>query len=76
MNKLNKHASHIIIIEDHSFKANDSGMWNLTEIWKVLELTRAKAPSQWRTKSAVRLEALQKCIGTTVNISTQINKQP
>ncbi|KFX02300.1 hypothetical protein [Pectobacterium carotovorum] len=60
MNKLNKHASHIIIIEDHSFKANDSGMWNLTEIWKVLELTRAKAPSQWRTKSAVRLEALQK----------------
>ncbi|MDK5911976.1 hypothetical protein [Serratia nevei] len=31
-----KHANHVITIEGHSFKANESGMWNLTEIWKVL----------------------------------------
>lgn len=60
MSNQHKHANHIIFIEGHSFKANESGMWNLTEIWKTLKLTRAKAPSQWRTKSAARLEAMQK----------------
>lgn len=49
-----KHADHIIIIEGHAFKANESGMWNLTDIWKVLGLTRSKAPSEWRTKDAKR----------------------
>lgn len=52
--KNHKHADHIIIIEDHAFKANADGMWNLTEIWKVLGLTRSKAPSEWRTKDAKR----------------------
>ena len=55
-----KHADHIIVIEDNAFKANADGMWNLTEIWKVLGLTHSKAPSQWRTKSAQRLTTMQK----------------
>lgn len=54
MNIQHKHSGHIIIINGHSFKANESGMWNLTEIWKVLDLTRSKAPSEWRTKDAKR----------------------
>ena len=35
MNNKHKHAGHIITIEGHSFKSNESGMWNLTEIWKL-----------------------------------------
>lgn len=48
-------ANHIINIEGHSFKADDHGMWNLTEIWKTLGLPRGKAPSEWKTKVAQRL---------------------
>ena len=29
MNNKHKHAGHIITIEGHSFKSNESGMWNL-----------------------------------------------
>lgn len=54
-----KHASHIIIIEGQAFKANDSGMWDLTDIWRTLKLPKGKAPGQWRTKSAERLERMQ-----------------
>lgn len=35
-----KHASHVIIIEGQAFKANDSGMWDLTDIWKTLKLQK------------------------------------
>ncbi|HED1310569.1 TPA: hypothetical protein R4S08_004276 [Kluyvera ascorbata] len=53
---MNKHnANHVIIIDGHHFKANEDGMWNLTHIWKTLELDRKKAPSEWRTKTAQRL---------------------
>lgn len=55
-----KHAGHLIVIEGHPFKANDSGQWNLTEIWRTLNLAQGKAPAQWRTKQAKRLEAMQK----------------
>lgn len=55
-----KHADHIIIIEDHAFKANADGMWNLTEIWKVLGLPNNKLPSQWRGKITKRLADMQK----------------
>lgn len=60
MNNLHKHAGHIISIENHSFKANESGMWNLTEIWKVLRLPNNKLPSQWRGKVTKRLTDMQK----------------
>lgn len=40
MNNKHKHAGHIITIEGHSFKSNESGMWNLTEIWKILGLPK------------------------------------
>ncbi|MGR2854647.1 hypothetical protein FY046_01150 [Erwinia sp. 1181_3] len=53
--KNHKHTDHIIIIEDHAFKANADGMWNLTEIWQTLKLPKGKAPSEWKTKSAQRL---------------------
>jgi hypothetical protein len=32
----NLNANHIIYIDGHPFKANEDGMWNLTEIWKTL----------------------------------------
>jgi hypothetical protein len=54
-----KHASHFIIIEGQAFKANDSGMWDLTDIWRTLKLPKGKAPAQWRTNQAKRLEAMQ-----------------
>lgn len=47
-------ANHIIHINGHPFKANEDGMWNLTEIWKTLKLHRGKSPSEWRTKDAKR----------------------
>lgn len=58
--KNHKHADHIIIIENHAFKANADGMWNLTEIWKVLGLPNNKLPSQWRGKITKRLADMQK----------------
>jgi hypothetical protein len=42
-----KHASHVIIIEGKAFKANDSGMWDLTDIWKALKLPKTKGPGKW-----------------------------
>lgn len=54
-----KHASHVIIIEGQAFKANDRGQWDLTDIWRTLKLPKGKAPAQWRTKQAQRLEAMQ-----------------
>lgn len=60
MNNQHKHAGHIITIENHSFKANQFGMWNLTEIWKVLRLPNNKLPSQWRGKTTKRLTDMQK----------------
>lgn len=54
-----KHSGHVIIIEGQAFKANDRGQWDLTEIWQTLELPKGKAPAQWRTKQAQRLEAMQ-----------------
>ncbi|MFV9074787.1 hypothetical protein ABQ397_00680 [Serratia fonticola] len=55
MNIQHKHSGHIIIINGHSFKANESGMWNLTEIWKVLGLTRSKEPGRWNNKESKML---------------------
>ena len=60
MNNRHKHAGHSITIESHRFKANESGMWNLTEIWKVLSLPSSKLPSQWRVKVTKRLSGMQK----------------
>lgn len=52
-----KHASHVIIIEGQAFKANDSGMWDLTEIWRTLKLPKGKQPGKWvDTKKAKTLE--------------------
>nr|EKV6170166.1 hypothetical protein [Escherichia coli] len=50
----NLNANHIIYIDGQPFKANEDGMWNLTEIWKTLKLPRGKAPSEWKTKEAKR----------------------
>jgi len=47
-------ANAVIIIHDLPFRANASGMWNLTEVWKLLKLPRGKAPSEWKTKEARR----------------------
>ncbi|HDG1668656.1 TPA: hypothetical protein PFE31_002925 [Kluyvera ascorbata] len=53
---MNKHnANHVIIIDGKHFKANEDGMWNITHIWKTLELDRAKSPERWRNKDAKRL---------------------
>ena len=54
-----KHAAHVIIIEGKPFKANDSGMWDLTDIWQTLKLPKGKAPAQWRTKQAQRMIDMQ-----------------
>jgi len=54
-----KHAGHLILIEGAPFKANSSGMWDLTDIWRALKLPKGKAPAQWRTNQAKRLEAMQ-----------------
>lgn len=54
MNTSSINANAVIIIDNHHFKANDSGLWNLTDIWKTLGLTRSKAPSEWKTKEAKR----------------------
>lgn len=56
-----KHASHVIIIEGQAFKANDSGMWDLTDIWKVLKLPKTKGPGKWaELKEAKRLRESRK----------------
>lgn len=49
-------ANAVIIINDLPFKANDEGLWNLTEIWKVLKLADNKRPSQWDNKEAKALK--------------------
>lgn len=38
-------ANAVIIIDGRHFKANESGMWNLTDIWKTLGLPNNKLPS-------------------------------
>lgn len=56
-----KHASHVIIIEGQAFKANDSGMWDLTDIWKALKLPKTKGPGKWaELKEAKRLRESRK----------------
>ena len=60
----NINANSVIIIDGHHFKANESGMWNLTDIWKTLGLPDNKRPSQWNNKEA---KTLRSC----VEISTQ-----
>ncbi|WMT13888.1 hypothetical protein [Serratia fonticola] len=57
MNAQHTHADHIIIINGRSFKANEYGMWNLTEIWKALGLSETKRPIKWRNKEAAALIA-------------------
>jgi hypothetical protein len=53
-----KHANHVIIIGDQAFKANDSGMWDLTDIWRALKLHAKKGPGKWaELKEAQRLAA-------------------
>jgi hypothetical protein len=53
-----KHAGHIVAIEEHVFKANEAGQWNLTEIWKTLRLSKTKGPGKWaELKEAKRLTA-------------------
>ncbi|EOE6836616.1 hypothetical protein JEP66_04640 [Proteus mirabilis] len=71
-------ANHIINIEGHSFKADDHGMWNLTEIWKTLGLPRGKAPSEWRTKEAKRFSGCpqkMRSLGQGVSSHILANKQ-
>lgn len=53
-----KHAGHLIVIEGKPFKANDAGMWDLTEIWQALKLPKAKRPSRWRDKDAKAMERI------------------
>lgn len=58
MNIKHKHAGHVIIIDGQAFKANDSGMWNLTDIWRTLKLPTRKGPGKWaELKEAQRLAA-------------------
>ena len=54
-----KHAGHLITVEGNSFKANGSGMWDLTEIWQTLKLPKGKAPGRWRGKEKDRLSQSQ-----------------
>lgn len=59
MNIKHKHASHVIVIDGHAFKADDHGRWDLTDIWQTLKLPKGKAPGQWRTREAERLLTMQ-----------------
>ena len=53
-----KHAGHLIIIEGQPFKANDAGIWNLTDIWRTLKKPAKKGPGKWaELKDAQRLAA-------------------
>lgn len=54
-----KHSDHLVTIKGHSFKANEAGQWDLTEIWAKLRLPKTKQPGQWRTKEAERLSKMQ-----------------
>lgn len=54
-----KHSGHLIVIAGHSFKANEAGQWDLTEVWSTLKLPKVKQPGQWRTKEAARLSRMQ-----------------
>lgn len=54
-----KHAGHLIVIEGHAFKANDAGMWDLTDIWQTLGLPKGKQPGRWRGKEKDRLSQSQ-----------------
>lgn len=54
-----KHAGHLIEIGGQPFRANGSGMWNLTEIWQTLKLPKGKAPGRWRGKERNRLSHSQ-----------------
>jgi hypothetical protein len=54
-----KHSGHVIAINGHTFKANDRGQWNLTDIWQTLKLPKGKQPGQWRTKQAQQMEQMQ-----------------
>lgn len=71
MNKITKHdhAGSVIVIEGQPFKANAAGRWNLTEIWRTLQLSSKKSPGQWRTKEAKRLEAMQNLHSTSGVVS-------
>ncbi|WP_130626055.1 hypothetical protein [Enterococcus sp. A8] len=53
----NLNANHIIYIDGQPFKANEDGMWNLTEIWKTLKLAPKKLPSKWDNKEAKSLRS-------------------
>lgn len=54
-----KHAGHMIVIDEKPFKANKSGMWNLTEVWQTLKLPKGKQPGRWRGKEKDRLSKSQ-----------------
>ncbi len=58
MNIKHKHAGHLIVIDGQAFKANDAGMWNLTDIWQALKLPKTKRPSRWRDKDAKAMERI------------------
>lgn len=56
-----KHSGHVIAIKGHTFKANDRGQWNLTEIWQTLKLAKTKGPGKWaELKEAKRLRESRK----------------
>lgn len=59
INIKHKHAGHLIIIEGQLFKANDAGMWDLTEVWQILRLPKGKQPGRWRGKEKERLAQSQ-----------------
>ncbi|MGE7956338.1 hypothetical protein ACQKQA_07010 [Pseudomonas sp. NPDC089530] len=56
---VHKHAGHLIVIQGQFFKANESGMWSLTEVWQVLKLPKGKQPGRWRGKEKERLAQSQ-----------------
>ncbi|WP_337236578.1 hypothetical protein [Proteus faecis] len=69
----NTNAGHIIYVDGQPFKANEDGMWNLTEIWKTLKLKRGKSPSEWRTKEAKRFsECPQKMRSSGQGVTSHI----
>lgn len=66
-----RNANHIIIIDGHPFKANESGMWNLTDIWKVLDLSDNKLPSKWRNRKVESLKSKGQICLLQVGATTQ-----
>jgi hypothetical protein len=67
-----KHSGHLVTIEGQTFRANQAGQWDLSEIWSKLKLAKTKRPGQWRTKEAERLSKMHFLHSANVGTVTRV----